>query len=199
MTIPNSFNIWIFPGAAGPGSPSFSRSSVSSLSTLGPSFHTASQCFIYIHALTLLHPPFIHFFWPMTHQFVSIIWLSFVIYLYISNMSGIFWWKKAIWETEWQKWSKLAQHTFSSVGSALVNLVPHSTDTMKNVHSLQCGQNKPHSPKNWNPEIVSCSNKWCPDITVHQNKGNEDVVQVAAVHWQENEGQPRVTCLLEHL
>lgn len=61
------------------------------------------------------------------------------------------------------------------------------------------GETSLHSPKNWNPEIVSCSNKRWLDITVHQNKGDEDVIQVAAVHWQEDEGQPRVTCLLEHL
>jgi hypothetical protein len=45
-----------------------------------------------------------------------------------------------------------------------------------------------HSPKDRNPEVVSCSNKWGPDIIVEENKGNEDVVEVAAVQWKEDEG-----------
>jgi len=88
----------------------------------------------------------------------------------------------------------------SQVSAALwLILYPTALTLWRMCRTCSVGKKSPHSPKNWNPEIVSCSNKWWPDIIVHQNKGNEDVVEVAAVHWQENEGQPRVTCLLQHL
>jgi hypothetical protein len=57
----------------------------------------------------------------------------------------------------------------------------------------------PNSPEHWNPEIVSCSNKRGPDIVVQQNERDEDVVKVAAVQGQEDEGQPCTARLHEHL
>lgn len=57
----------------------------------------------------------------------------------------------------------------------------------------------PNSPKHWNPEVVSCSNKWGPNIIIQQNEGDQDIVEVAAVHRQEDKRQPCITRLYEHL
>jgi hypothetical protein len=56
-----------------------------------------------------------------------------------------------------------------------------------------------HSPKHWNPEVISRSNKWRSNIIVEQNERDEDVIEVAAMQWKEDEGQACVTSLLEHL
>ena len=200
MTIHNSFNIWIFSWATGPGSPSPSRSSVSAPSTHGLLFHNASQCFIYIHPLTLPHPPFLHFFWPMTHQFVSISWLSSVLGLFILNKKCLeyFGEKRPLERLNNKNELNWLSKQYPVLAVLWLILYPTALTLRRMCRACSMGKTRPHSPKNWNLEIVSCSNNWWPDIIVQQNKGNEDVVEVAAVHWQENEGQPRVTCFLEH-